>query len=691
MTQVSRSTFATNLETLIPDNNSSEVSPADVRSVIDDLADSVSWADESELADDLTPSLSGDLNVNGFSIASSSNTNITLAPGGTGDIVLGTIVIDGDTAVGEPQDGYSLAYNHSLGKFVPTAIVGGGGSTQLSDLTDVGVTTPTNRNLLVADGNSWEARPLTEEDISDFGTYLTDLSTSVLGDLSDVSISSVAQGDVLYRGPAGWVNLGAGTSGQFLQTLGVGTNPQWATPAGSGNVSNTGTPLDNQIAVWTAATTVEGTTGLTYNGSSLNVTGNIAVSGTVDGRDVFTDGAKLDTIATGATVTNATNVQTAIEAITLTAVTPAAGDEFLVVDASDNALKSVLFSSLFSAVVQDATPQLGGDLDINGNDLVFAGGSVNDVTGSDPLIVTGTAGSTGDLAIWNIDGDLVDGPTPPAGTIIGTTDTQTLTNKTINGDNNTISNINLGQEANWAVISDVADASAFEAGDKVLIFEAGVGMRKVDYSALPSGGGGAASSGSGAPVSTPGTLGSIYIDTTADEAYIATGTASSADWGGAVLTEGGVATLTSATITTADALLFGDDSDSDNAKQTTVANFIADLGILTTAGVTTDGTTARVLALTDVNDVVLMSSASSNTVTIPTNATVAFPVGSIITVVSTGAGTTSIVAAGTVTLQGNGGSATAGSCDIQTQYGACTLIKFGTDTWGVSGDIDTVA
>ena len=52
-------------------------------------------------------------------------------------------------------------------------------------------------------------------------------------------------------------------------------------------------------------------------------------------------------------------------------------------------------------------------------------------TGSDTAVVTGTAGISGDLAQWNVDGDLVDGPTPPAGTIVGTSDTQTLTNKTL--------------------------------------------------------------------------------------------------------------------------------------------------------------------------------------------------------------------------------------------------------------------
>lgn len=58
-------------------------------------------------------------------------------------------------------------------------------------------------------------------------------------------------------------------------------------------------------------------------------------------------------------------------------------------------------------------------------------GSLKTKTGADAAVVTGTAGTSGDLAQWNGDGDLVDGPTPPSGTIVGTTDTQTLTNKTL--------------------------------------------------------------------------------------------------------------------------------------------------------------------------------------------------------------------------------------------------------------------
>lgn len=71
---------------------------------------------------------------------------------------------------------------------------------------------------------------------------------------------------------------------------------------GGGSVNISGTPVDNQIATWTNANTIEGVSGLTYDGTALNITGNITLSGTVDGIDIATDVA-----ANTAKVTNATH------------------------------------------------------------------------------------------------------------------------------------------------------------------------------------------------------------------------------------------------------------------------------------------------------------------------------------------------------------------------------------------------
>ena len=46
-------------------------------------------------------------------------------------------------------------------------------------------------------------------------------------DGTDVGTTITTQGDILYRDASGLARLGAGTSGQVLQTGGTGANPSW--------------------------------------------------------------------------------------------------------------------------------------------------------------------------------------------------------------------------------------------------------------------------------------------------------------------------------------------------------------------------------------------------------------------------------------------------------------------------------
>ena len=87
-------------------------------------------------------------------------------------------------------------------------------------------------------------------------------------------------------------------------------------------------------------------------------------------------------------------------------------------------------------------------------------------------------------------------------------------------------------------------------------------------------------------------------------------------------------------------------------------------------------TAAATLALTDQTKMVLVNHSSLTTnvvITIPANASVAFPVGSVIEVCSIGAGGAKISPAGGVTLNG--------SYIAYPGYGAVRLVKTATDTW----------
>jgi hypothetical protein len=87
------------------------------------------------------------------------------------------------------------------------------------------------------------------------------------------------------------------------------------------------------------------------------------------------------------------------------------------------------------------------------------------------------------------------------------------------------------------------------------------------------------------------------------------------------------------------------------------------------------------------NKLVTMDVATANDFLIPTNANVAFPIGSVINVIQIGAGKTTIeaVTPGTTTISSTGATATAP--ELRAQFSAASCIKVATDTWYVVGDI----
>ena len=90
------------------------------------------------------------------------------------------------------------------------------------------------------------------------------------------------------------------------------------------------------------------------------------------------------------------------------------------------------------------------------------------------------------------------------------------------------------------------------------------------------------------------------------------------------------------------------------------------------------------LLLTDAHNYVEMEVSSANVLTIPTNATVAFPIGTEIRVTQLGTGQTTITPAAGVTLRSN-----AGKDKTTGQYSVATLFKRGLNEWYLFGDITT--
>ena len=94
--------------------------------------------------------------------------------------------------------------------------------------------------------------------------------------------------------------------------------------------------------------------------------------------------------------------------------------------------------------------------------------------------------------------------------------------------------------------------------------------------------------------------------------------------------------------------------------------------------------TSYTLVLGDAYELIEMEVSTANTLTIPTNASVPFPLGTQILVSQLGTGQTTITPAVGVTLRSSGGKT-----KTAAQYSMCTLIKRGTDEWYLSGDLTT--
>lgn len=198
-------------------------------------------------------------------------------------------------------------------------------------------TTLTNGNVLQTDGTNsfWVSTSSLGisggsggDSISIDGSAVVDPDFTSTGDIDFVDTSntvtaninnaSIVEGDLNANAPTDdFVFTASSTApGGFI----------WKAAAGGGNVSNTGTPVDNQLAIWTGATTIEGDSALTFDGSLLTTT-DLTASG-----DLFnlsrlnspTYGTLQDffnTVGTPGISATSTSISTTTNAVSVPAVT----------------------------------------------------------------------------------------------------------------------------------------------------------------------------------------------------------------------------------------------------------------------------------------------------------------------------------------------------------------------------------
>ena len=99
------------------------------------------------------------------------------------------------------------------------------------------------------------------------------------------------------------------------------------------------------------------------------------------------------------------------------------------------------------------------------------------------------------------------------------------------------------------------------------------------------------------------------------------------------------------------------------------------------SGITDYASASNTLTLTDAPNLVRVSFATSCTLTVPPNSSVAFPLYTVIVIEQLGAGQVQIVPGSGVTIN------TAWSLIARAQYSVLSLTKTATDTWLLAGDM----
>ena len=323
----------------------------------------------SNVVEDTTPQLGGALDVNGNSIVSANNGDITLAPNGTGEIILNADVAVGTLYAGNPlnnltsitMDGAEISINAGTGSVDIQGITIDNGEISVSTGT-LDISTPLNQNLslntsgtgnVVIDGQKFPNADGTNGQVittdgagnlsyTTISTGLsTDTSPSLAGDL-DVngnSIISSNNGDInLTANGTGLINLNSDTVIDGL----LDANDSFLindTQANGFALVSTGSNTTTLGLMVNENALLENIQVAPGGGISLNTQGNGLTVGDLDYPD--TDGTSGQVLTTDG-------------AGTLSFTTISGGS---------------------SEVVDDTTPTLGGDLDTADNLIVNSSGS----------------------------------------------------------------------------------------------------------------------------------------------------------------------------------------------------------------------------------------------------------------------------------------------------------------------------
>lgn len=413
--------------------------------------------------------------------ASATDNAIARYDGTTGKIIQNSTVTvsdTGDIATSGTVDGRDLSVDGAkLDGIESGAEVNNISDANATDLTDAGDTTlhfhSSDRNRANHTGTQ------TASTISDFDTEVsnnTDVAANTAARHAAVTLAGEdflsLTGQQVTANPIDLDNLSA--TGTPTATTFLRGDNTWATPAGSGDVVGPASAVNNRVVFFDGTTgKLIKDSGLTLSGSNtgdqtITLTSDVTGSGTGSFATTIANNAvtlaKMADVATGTVFYRKTagtgdpEVQTLATLKTDLGLTGTnSGDQTSIVGITgttaqfNTALTDNDFATLAGTETLSnktlTTPTIASFINASHNHSNFAnGGQITDTALSSPVSVSkgGTGNSTltsGNVLVGAGTSAVTTTKAAPTGDFVGTTDTQTLTNKTISGASNTVNNL----------------------------------------------------------------------------------------------------------------------------------------------------------------------------------------------------------------------------------------------------------
>ena len=229
--------------------------------------------------------LDGNDIINVSNITTATNSDLTIDPGGTGNILLKST----DIGIQHSGVGAGSLNFYELGNAQYTRLQG---QTVASNIT-VSLPTSTGTLALTSDIDSVSASlaadiPTNNNQLTNGAGYTTNTGTvtsvATGNGLTGGTITSTGTLSIDYQGTSNIITLanvnasGYSAGDDFIIRYNENDEEVQKTSiadfkSGYNLVDTSGTPADNQIAIFTDSNTVEGTSELTYNGTTLNIDG----------------------------------------------------------------------------------------------------------------------------------------------------------------------------------------------------------------------------------------------------------------------------------------------------------------------------------------------------------------------------------------------------------------------------------